>query len=127
MPIPITSATAGVLALLFVGLAAYVSRLRMARGISLGDGGDRELNRAIRAHANLAEFAPLFLILLLALEWRGAATGFVATLAVTFVLARLAHAAGLMQRATSPPRQIGAGVSYLLVVVAALALLSGLL
>lgn len=123
MPIPITACTTAVLALLLIALASYVSHLRVNRRISLGAESDRELGRAVRAHANLAEFAPIFVLLLLALELGGAAPAALAVLAVLFVAARLAHAAGLLRRATSLPRQAGAAGSYLLTALAALWLL----
>lgn len=68
--IPATALAAAVLGLLVVVLAARVSVLRVRHKVSLGDGDNRELARAIRAHGNTVEFVPLFLIMLLAvLVW----------------------------------------------------------
>ena len=45
------------LVLLVMGLGTSVSLLRMRRGIYMGDGGDKGLSRAIRAHGNSAPVA----------------------------------------------------------------------
>ena len=121
--IPYTAFATAVIGLLFIGLAGAVSRLRLRHHVSLGDGGNTELSRVIRAHANLAEFAPLFLIASAALELRGAGGWPLGALVGLFLIARIAHAAGLMQRATSKARQFGAAGSYLAVTLAALWLL----
>ena len=55
---------AGLNALLLMVLAMRVVRRRRAGSISLGDGGDADLNRAMRAHGNAAETMPLALILI---------------------------------------------------------------
>jgi len=125
--IPYTAFAAAILGLLFIGLAGAVSRLRLQNKISLGDGGNHALSRAIRAHGNLAEFAPIFLLLILALELRGAGGFWFGLLVVSFVLARVAHGLALLMRASSKARQFGAGVSYLAIAVAALWLLLSLL
>lgn len=121
--IPYTAFATAVLGLLFIVLAGHVSRLRLRNNISLGDGGNNDLSRAIRAHANMAEFAPVFLLLTLALELRNGGGWLLGALVLTFVAGRIAHAVGLITRATSKARQFGALTSYLGVVIAALWLL----
>lgn len=121
--IPYTAFATALLGLLFIALAGYVSRLRLQNSISLGDGGNKDLSRAVRAHANLAEFAPIFLLLVLALELRGAGGWLLGVLVVSFVIARIAHGLGLLARATSKARQFGAAVSYAGVAIASLWLL----
>lgn len=125
--IPYTAFAASILGLLFIVLAGSVSRLRLQNSISLGDGGNKDLSRAMRAHGNLAEFAPIFLLLVLALELRGAGGFCLGLLTVSFVIARCAHGYGLLRQATSKPRQFGAGVSYLVIVIASLWLLLSLI
>lgn len=69
MPTPIiTAALALALTLLFVVLSFRVSLLRQKLATPFGDGNNDTLLRAIRAHGNLGESAPLMLILLLTLE-----------------------------------------------------------
>src|SRR5262245_54425056 len=68
MQIPVTAALAGFSGLLLVTLASRVSMLRMRHKVAFGDGGNPELMRAIRTHGNTAEYAPLFVLLVLAWE-----------------------------------------------------------
>ena len=54
MAIPVTAALTGFCGLLLVVLAARISRLRLRHKIAWGDGGNTELMRAVRLHANTA-------------------------------------------------------------------------
>lgn len=123
MNLPVSLVTAGLLGLLMMTQSAYVSYLRITKKISLGDGGDHELSRAIRIHANNAEHVPIFLLLLLIYELSGGAFILAAAIAGVFIAARLAHASGLLSRATTYRRQLGAGVAVLCEGVLAIALL----
>ena len=64
----ITPLYAGLLGLLYIALAYNVSRLRVGLKIAIGDGGNHQISRAIRAHANLTENAPFGLVLLCCLH-----------------------------------------------------------
>ena len=61
---PVFFVCAGLLGLLVVVLTVNVGLMRGRKKINLGDGGDPEMTAAIRAHANLIEFAPLCLLLI---------------------------------------------------------------
>src|SRR3982074_2630809 len=61
---PVFFVCAGLLGLLVVVLTVNVGIMRGRKKINLGDGGDPEMIAAIRAHANLIEFAPLCLLLI---------------------------------------------------------------
>lgn len=93
--LPITSFFAGLFALYFVRLAFAVIRLRKANKVSLGAGGVAELEQAIRAHGNFAEYVPLGLILLGLFESHGTHPVFVAVLGGLFALGRVLHAQAL--------------------------------
>lgn len=80
-------------AILFA-LTANVSRLRLKLKISLGDGGNKEMLRAIRAQANGIEQVPIFALILLALSFTQASEVVLASFTILFSLARLAHAYG---------------------------------
>jgi hypothetical protein len=95
--LPITSFFAGLLALYFVRLALHVIRLRKANKVALGAGGFTDLERAIRAHGNFAEYVPLGLILLGLFESHGVHPAFVAGLGGLFALGRVLHAEALRQ------------------------------
>ena len=86
---------AGLLGLLAVVLTAHVGRLRGQKKIFLGDGGDAEMLRAIRAHANLIELTPLGLLLIYVLHGPyGNRT--IAVLSALLLVARLLHASGML-------------------------------
>jgi uncharacterized membrane protein YecN with MAPEG domain len=92
---PVFFVCAGLLGLLAVSLTASVSRLRRQKKISLGDGGDPEMQAAIRAHGNFMEFVPLCLLLIyLVSDFYGFWT--VAVLSVALLLARALHAGGML-------------------------------
>lgn len=90
----ITSIYAGLLAIWFVLLSYRVVQQR-GHGVSLGDGGDQVLLRRIRAHGNFAEYVPIILILLGALEFGGAKPWLLHVLGATLLVARLLHGVAL--------------------------------
>ena len=91
MTLPITASLTSLLALLFVGLSARVIALRRRSGVSLGDGGNPDLQRAIRGQANCAEYAPLGAMLVLVAELQGLNAILLAALAAAFLLGRTLH------------------------------------
>lgn len=68
----ISSFYAAILALLIVWLSLRVIKLRRIKKVRLGDGGEPELQVAIRAQGNATEYVPISLILLVLLELSGA-------------------------------------------------------
>jgi uncharacterized membrane protein YecN with MAPEG domain len=92
---PVFFVCAGLLGLLVVVLTVNVGIMRGRKKINLGDGGDPEMIAAIRAHANLIEFAPLCLLLIyVASDFYGFWT--TAALSALFLLARVLHAGGML-------------------------------
>lgn len=87
----ITLISASLLGLLLIHLSVRVSKNRQRAKVSIGDGGDEMLANAIRAHGNLTEFAPFFLILLGLLEFREANPVLLLVLAAAFVVGRFMH------------------------------------
>lgn len=81
---------AGILALGFFVLSVKVIGFRR-KGVSLGDGGDPLLLRAIRGHANFAEYVPLALVLMGFLEANHASALLLHGLGIALVIARLLH------------------------------------
>ena len=51
------------LALLYAVLGLQVSRLRRGNRVLFGDGDNRQLRSAIRAHANFIEYVPILLLI----------------------------------------------------------------
>lgn len=68
----ITSIIASVLAIIFIKPSFTVIGLRRKNKIGLGSGGHEDLERAIRAQGNFAEYAPFGIILIACLELNGA-------------------------------------------------------
>ena len=131
MPLTITAITAAALALLLLALAIQTVRQRFRLSAAFGDADDPGLIAATRSHGNLAEHAPIVLIMIGLLEYSGANTNLVAGLAAVFVAARLAHAIGLHQTASpgKPPlaRQLGVIGTWLVILILAGLLLVGAL
>ena len=86
---------AALLALLFIFLTLRVGRARMQTKIGIGDGGDHNLQKAIRAHANFAEFVPLALLLLFMIEMQQSSVLLLHTLGALLFVGRVLHALGL--------------------------------
>jgi uncharacterized protein len=88
---------AAILGLLLMFLSIHTVKGRRKYGAALGDAGDIELQRRIRAQGNLAEYAPLFLILLGYAEYGNLPTWAVHTLGVMFISGRIMHAYSLLK------------------------------
>lgn len=82
---------AAIFGLLHVVFTLRVGGYRFRNKISLGDGGDSELLKRIRAHGNFTENVPIGLLLILLNELNGLAENYVITLASVFLIARLMH------------------------------------
>ena len=72
-----------------------VIKLRRKNRVSVGDGGNEELQLAIRAHSNALEYIPITLLLLLTLELDGAPKLLIHVLGATMLIGRILHAMGL--------------------------------
>lgn len=103
---------------LFIVLAFAVVHYRIENQVSLGNGGLATLERAIRAHGNLAEYAPFALILLAILELNGLAPWQLHLFGAAFLGARMLHAVGIFKGAIAP-RSAGALLSMVLLMAMA--------
>ena len=95
MAAPVTAFYAGVVGLLLLSLSYLVVRNRLRARVSLGSGEDPALQRAIRAQANLAEYAPMVLILMVILETGGASAWLLHACGGGLVVSRILHALGI--------------------------------
>jgi uncharacterized membrane protein YecN with MAPEG domain len=91
----ITSIIAAILTLIFIKLSFAVISLRRKNKVGLGNGGHDDLERAIRAQGNFAEYVPFGLILIACLELNGAPWWLVAIPGLTLIIGRLIHARGI--------------------------------
>jgi uncharacterized protein len=118
---PVTSLYAGVLTVLYLGLSASVIVMRRREHISLGHGGNRILERRIRAHGNFAEYAPLGLVLLLLAEIQVHNSYWLYAVGGVLTLGRWMHASAL-----ALPRGSGARrVAGMVLTFTSLSLLAG--
>ena len=86
----ITPLYAGILAILFFALSIRVVAMR-GTGISLGDGGNPEMMRRIRGHANFAEYVPLILLMMAFLELSRFSAYLLHGLGIALVIGRVLH------------------------------------
>jgi uncharacterized membrane protein YecN with MAPEG domain len=93
----VTSIIAAVLTVIFIKLSFAVIGLRRKNKVGLGSGGHDDLERAIRAQGNFAEYVPFGIILIACLELNGAPWWLVALPGITLTIGRLFHAVGINQ------------------------------
>jgi uncharacterized membrane protein YecN with MAPEG domain len=91
----VTSIITAVLTIIFVKLSFAVIGLRRKNQVGLGSGGHEDLERAIRAQGNFAEYVPFGIILIACLELNGAPWWLVAIPGITLIIGRLIHAVGI--------------------------------
>ena len=103
----VTALTASALGLLTIVLSFRVIGLRRSQKVSVGDGDNEELLRAIRSHSNLLEYAPLTLILLGAAEINGVSSWLLGAIAVAFVAGRALHPTGMSKAGSGRNRVLG--------------------
>jgi hypothetical protein len=116
---PITALYAGLLAFLFVALAAQVIVFRRGERISLGDGGNDTLLKRIRAHGNFAEYAPFALVLIGLAESAKADPRLLHGLGIALVAGRIAHAVGVSQSPQIMRLRVGGMIATLTVIMIA--------
>ena len=88
---------AALLALLFIYLSAQTIKVRRRVRVAVGDGGNSEMLRAMRVHANFAEYVPFTLVLLGMLELQASPAWVLHALSVLLLASRCLHAYGLSQ------------------------------
>jgi uncharacterized membrane protein YecN with MAPEG domain len=74
-----------------------VIKVRRSRRVAIGAGGDAVLERAMRVHANFAEYVPFALVLLTLCALRGLPDVLLAALCAVLLLGRAVHAYGVSQ------------------------------
>ncbi|MBL0915163.1 MAG: MAPEG family protein [Sphingopyxis sp.] len=95
MTLPVTAFVAAVCALLLLITAIDTVRQRLRLKAAFGDHGDAKLISASRAHGNLAEYAPITIILLGLLETVRANHMALMIIGAVFLIGRVGHIVGL--------------------------------
>jgi uncharacterized protein len=88
---------AALLAIFFVFLSIQIVRKRHHLQIGLGDAGNKDMQRAVRVHANFAEYVPLCLFMIYLVEQSGVYAWFTHLLCLSLLVGRLTHAYGVSQ------------------------------
>ena len=117
-----TAISAVILTFIFIKLAFNVIALRTKNKIAIGDGGNQDLARAIRAHGNFSEYSPLALILIACLEINGCWWFVLLPLAAMFIAGRVIHAFGISKNETEfKQRILGMKLTFLSLIFLAVA------
>jgi len=91
----VTSFYSSLLAIIFLILTVRIVKIRRANKISFGDGNNQLLQRAIRAHSNFCESAPLVLILMALAENNGCSIFLLHFFGLAFTIGRILHSYGI--------------------------------
>ncbi|EKP0303470.1 MAPEG family protein [Aeromonas veronii] len=109
---------AALLALLFVLLSIRTIRTRHSRKVALGHGDDPAMLRAMRVHANFAEYVPLALLLIYFVETGSHAPWLIHLLGSALLLGRLCHAFGMSRTPENfRYRVVGMGLTFTVLLV----------
>lgn len=113
----ITLLYAALCTLLVLVLAGRVIAARLKFKIGLGDGGNAEMAKRMRVHANAIEYLPLALLLLGGMELNGYPDAVIHGFGATLFVSRLLHAWGLSRSSgSSPGRFLGTFVTLCLMI-----------
>jgi uncharacterized membrane protein YecN with MAPEG domain len=108
---------AGLLGLIWIWLTSNTGRKRGREKVSIGDGGNIHIIRAMRGHANFVESAPLALIILMMAAVIGTPVFVIHISGVMLVLGRFLHAYHFIQD-DAPRWQRAAGMILTTLVIA---------
>jgi len=95
----IISIYAALLVLFYVALSVRTLSMRRQLKVGIGDGGNNTMTRAMRVHANFAEYVPLALILALLIELSMESSLLIHFVCLTLLVGRCLHAYGVSQKA----------------------------
>ena len=114
MILPITLTIAGAAALINIWLMIRVGQVRSSEKVSIGDGGNENVIRRMRAHSNYIESAPFVVLLVAAIElasttsptWLWIVSGL-------YLLGRVAHGVGMDNGKFGKGRMVGTIITML--------------
>ena len=115
---------AAIFALVFVFLSFRVIKARRQEKIAIGVGGSAVVERAMRVHANFAEYVPFALLLLSFIEQKGAHFLYVNFLCLLLLVGRSVHIFGVSNENENFRYRIhGMLMTFATIVLAAITLL----
>lgn len=113
MQLTITLTIAAAAALLNIWLMLRVGKVRIAGKVSVGDGGDENVIRRMRAHSNFIESAPLVLILIAAIEFSIGTNMVLWIVSALYILGRIGHGFGMDGGSLEKGRFLGTVITLL--------------
>jgi len=115
----VTALTASILSTLAISLAYRAAYIRKIESMGPGTDGGIKFTVANRAHANLLENMPIFIILLAIAELGVSRNDFIAVVAFCFTVARISHAVGYTRASggASILRTLGNMVTWLCILL----------
>ena len=120
MSLPVTAFVTAVCAMMLLITAIDTVRQRLRVGAAFGDNADQKLISANRSHGNLAEHAPIVILLLAGLELSRAHHIALMIIGALFLVGRVVHIIGLyMPMSTKPPlpRSVGVILTWLTITI----------
>ncbi len=114
MILPITLTIAGAAALINIWLMIRVGQVRTSEKVSIGDGGNENVIRRMRAHSNYIESAPFVVLLVAAIELASATSPtWLWIVSGLYLLGRVAHGVGMDDGKFGKGRMIGTLITML--------------
>ena len=114
MILPITLTIAGAAALINIWLMIRVGQVRSSEKVSIGDGGNENVIRRMRARSNYIESAPFVVLLVAAIELASTTspTG-LWIVSGLYLLGRVAHGVGIDNGKFGKGRMVGTIITML--------------
>ena len=115
---------AGINGLILLFLGIMVTRQRIKSSVPIMDAGKDEMIKAVRAHANAAEYIPMVLLTLVAMAWLKSPMWLMHIVGITLTVGRILHAAGLYQSLNPTAlRIIGANLTWIALLIGSISAL----
>lgn len=115
---------AALLGLLYVYLSLATVSRRKKILVALGDGGDKLLQKKMRAHGNFQEYVPFALILISCFEYIGGANWLIHILGMCLLTGRILHGFGVsMLHEKLVFRVTGMGLTFLSILISCFGIL----
>ena len=122
MPLTVVPIFSSFFAVLFVLLSINVIKERRRHKVGIGTGRNRSVERAMRVHANFAEYVPFALLLIALLELNKANSLLLIGLCSVLLVGRLVHAFGVsMENERFAYRVSGMVMTFTVILIAAVA------
>ena len=109
-----TLSLAAAAAIINLWLGIRIGQLRHQHGVSIGDGGNEQLQRRMRAQLNFAEHVLVVLVLLGLIEATGKGGQWLAPVGAVYMLGRVAHALGMDGGSLEKGRMVGTLLNMLI-------------